>query len=118
MKKDYCDVYDIINFRRGLSYIEEIVDFKHSELSIARKGLRKFKDLLPEYLDIKESHVNTSKFHSGEKHRLFQGLQNNKYTSYVIYNTEKLNGENAQISYIYDQFWVVGSKNKSLIVSN
>ena len=31
--------------------MEEIVDFKHSEPIIARKGLRKFKDLLPEYLE-------------------------------------------------------------------
>lgn len=47
LKKDYAELYDIINYRRGLSYIEEIVDFKHSEPTVARKGLRKFKDLLP-----------------------------------------------------------------------
>lgn len=47
LKKDYAEQYDIINYRRGLSYIEEIVDFKHSEPTVARKGLRKFKDLLP-----------------------------------------------------------------------
>jgi hypothetical protein len=49
--------------------------------------LRKFKDLLPEYLDIKESHVSTSKYHSGERYNLFKGLENPKYTSFVIYNT-------------------------------
>lgn len=50
LKKDYVDDYDYTNFRRGLAYIDEIVDFNHSEITVARKGLRKFKDLLPEYL--------------------------------------------------------------------
>jgi hypothetical protein len=54
--------------------MEEIVNFQHGELVIARKGLRKFKDLMAEYLDIKESHVNSSKYHSVEKHRLFKSL--------------------------------------------
>lgn len=47
LKKDYVDEYDYINYRRGLSYLEEIVNFNHTEPIIARKGLRKFKDLLP-----------------------------------------------------------------------
>ena len=64
LKKDYADDYDYINFRRGLTYLEEIVDFKHSEPIVARKGLRKFKDIMPEYLNLRESHVNTSKFHT------------------------------------------------------
>jgi len=53
LKKDYVDDYDYVNFRRGLAYVEEIVDFKDSALMVGRKGLRKFKDLMPEYLDIK-----------------------------------------------------------------
>ena len=65
LKKDYSDEYDYLNFRRGLSYYEEIVDFKHSEAAVARKGLRKFRDLMAEYLDIKQSHVNNSKYHYG-----------------------------------------------------
>lgn len=63
LKRDYTDAYDLVNYRRGLTYLEEIVDFKPSPPIVVRKGLRKFKDLLPEYLDIKESHVSTSKFH-------------------------------------------------------
>lgn len=63
LKKDYSDLFDYINFRRGLSFIEEIVDFKHTQPAVARKGLRKFRDLMAEYLEIKESHVNSSKFH-------------------------------------------------------
>lgn len=74
LKKDYADEYDFINFRRGLTYLEEIIDFNHTEAVVARKGLRKFKDLMPEYLDIKQSHINASKYHSGEKHRLFKNL--------------------------------------------
>ena len=98
--------------------MEEIVDFKHSESIIARKGLRKFKDLLPEYLEIKESHINKSKFHQKAKHNLFDELESFKGNSYVIYNTEKLNGENAQISFVHDNFWVIGSKNKCILLSN
>lgn len=74
LKKDYVDDYDYINFRRGLAYFEEIVDFKNTELEVARKGLRKFKDLMPEYLEIKESHITNSKYHSGSKRRLFHNL--------------------------------------------
>lgn len=64
LKKDYVDQYDFLNFRRGLALLEEIIDFNHTEPVVARKGLRKFKDLMPEYLDIKQSHVTTSKHHS------------------------------------------------------
>lgn len=118
LKKDYADDYDFLNFRRGLAYVEEIIDFKHEELTLARKGLRKFRDLLPEYIDIKESHVNHSRYHGGEKQRLFKNMDKINCHSYLIYNSEKLNGENAQISFVYDQFWVIGSKNKTLIISD
>jgi hypothetical protein len=83
---------------------------------VARKGLRKFKDLLPEYLDLKESHISSSKFHAAEKGRLFRALKDPNFTSYVIYNTEKLNGENAQFSF-FEGFWIIGSKNKSLLAA-
>lgn len=116
LKREYSEAYDFINYRRGLTYLEEIIDFKHTEPVVARKGLRKFKDLLPEYLDLKESHISNSKFHAGERSRLFKGLQDPAYSSFIIYNTEKLNGENAQFSFI-DKFWVIGSKNKSLMVA-
>ena len=47
--------------------MEEIVDCKEGPLRVARKGLRKFFDILPEYLDVKSTHVNTSKFHHSRK---------------------------------------------------
>lgn len=83
---------------------------------VARKGLRKFKDLLPEYLDLKESHVSSSKFHAGERNRLFKTLKEPNFTSFVIYNTDKLNGENAQFSF-FQGCWIIGSKNKSLMAA-
>lgn len=81
---------------------------------VARKGLRKFTDLLPEYLDLKESHLSNSKFHGAERSRLFRPLQHPALSSFLIYNTEKLNGENAQFSF-FEGRWVIGSKNKSLL---
>ena len=118
LKKDYADHYDFVNYRRGLTYMQEIVNFQHEELVVARKGLRKFKDLMAEYLDIKESHVNSSKFHAAQKQRLFKNLQSSNSKSFVIYNTEKVNGENAQISVVCDKYWLIGSKNKCLLVQN
>lgn len=73
---------------------------------------------MPEYLDLKESHVNTSKHHSSEKHRLFKNLETSQCTSYTIYNTEKANGENAQISVVCDKYWLIGTKNKCLLAMN
>lgn len=116
LKREYRDKYDYINYRRGLTYLEEIIDFKHTAPIVARKGLRKFTDLLPEYLQLKESHVTNSKFHSFEKNRLLRPLQNPLFTSFVVYNTQKLNGENAQFSF-FEGRWVIGSKNKCLMVT-
>jgi hypothetical protein len=117
LKREYKDSYDLLNYRRGLTYLEEIIDFKHTAPVVARKGLRKFTDLLPEYLDIKESHLSTSKFHASERNRLFRPLQHPTLSSFLIYNTEKLNGENAQFSF-FEGRWVIGSKNKCLLASN
>ena len=47
LKKDYSDLYDFNNYRRGYATLEEIVEFKHSPITVARKGLRKFTDLMP-----------------------------------------------------------------------
>lgn len=98
LKKDYSDEYDYLNFRRGLAYYEEIIDFKHTETKVARKGLRKFRDLMAEYVEIKQSHINYSKYHLGERNRLFKHIDNSTCESFKIYNTDKANGENAQIS--------------------
>lgn len=50
LKKDYVDEFDLLNYRRGFATLEEIIEFKHTPLQIARKGLRKFTDMMPEYL--------------------------------------------------------------------
>ena len=114
LKKDYVDEYDYLNLRRGLTYLEEIIDFNHTEPVVARKGLRKFRDLMPEYLDIKHLHTN-SRFHSNEKERLFKHLENSNYSGYRIYNSEKVNGENAQVSVVCGKYWLIGTKNKCLL---
>jgi hypothetical protein len=92
LKREYHNSYDIFNYRRGLTYLEEIIDFKNTAPIVARKGLRKFTDLLPEYVDLKESHVSTSKFHTAERNRLLKPLQDPTLSSFLIYTTEKLNG--------------------------
>ena len=73
---------------------------------------------MAEYLDLKQSHVNNSKYHFGERQRLFKHLDNSNFESYLIYNTEKVNGENAQISVVCDKYWLIGSKNKCLMVQS
>ena len=50
MKGDPENDFDIANYRRGLAVVEEIVNFKEASLRTAKKGLRKFNDLMPEYL--------------------------------------------------------------------
>lgn len=74
--------------------------------------------MYPEYLEIKDSHISNSKYHEGEKERIFEKLLKSNAESYLIYNTEKLNGENAQISYSSEGVWIIGSKNKTLMVSS
>ena len=46
---------------------------------------------------------------------MFKSLDNSNCASYFIYNTEKVNGENAQISVVCDKYWLIGSKNKCLL---
>ena len=47
MKGDPQEQFDCVNYRRGLTYMQEIVNFVDGDLRVARKGLRKFYDLLP-----------------------------------------------------------------------
>ena len=60
--------------------------------------------------------MNSSKHHASEKNRLFGNLETGDYQEYCIYNTEKLNGENAQISFVFEKFWIIGTKNKCLMI--
>lgn len=50
MKGDPENDFDVANYRRGLAIVEEIVNFKEAPAEICKKGLRKFTDLMPEYL--------------------------------------------------------------------
>ena len=47
MKGDPTTDFDVANYRRGLTYLEEIINFKEENLRVAKKGLRKFYDMLP-----------------------------------------------------------------------
>ena len=58
--------------------MQEIVDFVDGDLRVARKGLRKFYDLLPEYLGVKNSYISTSKHHLGRKDRLLSDVKKYK----------------------------------------
>ena len=50
MKGDPMEEFDCINYRRGLTFMHEIINCEDGEMRVARKGLRKFHDLLAEYL--------------------------------------------------------------------
>lgn len=57
---------------------------------------------MPEYLDIKSSHFNKNKHHNNMKMIFLNGITNSNADKIKIYNTQKLNGENMQISCVYD----------------
>lgn len=86
MKGDPINDFDIVNYRRGLAFLEEIVNFKEVELRVAKKGLRKFYDIMPEYLDIKNSHISNSKHYGSIKSKMFDPLKTN-VEFYNIYIT-------------------------------
>lgn len=74
MKGDPTNIFDITNYRRGLAIIEEIVNFKEGPPRVGKKGLRKFMDLLPEYLDTKKDSFSGSKHHIACKGQIFSDL--------------------------------------------
>ena len=78
MKGDPDNDFDIANYRRGLAIIEEIINFKEGPPRFGKKGLRKFTDLLPEYLDNKKSHLSTSKHHLACKRRILGAVEFSK----------------------------------------
>ena len=71
--------------------------------------------MMAEYLDLKKSHVNNSMYHYGERSRLFKKLEESNCKEYTIYNTQKANGQNAQISVVKSKYWLIGTKNKCLM---
>lgn len=99
-----------------MAYIDEIIDHKHTNFAIAKKGLRKFHDLMPEFLDMKESYFTNNKNQVAMKNIFLSSVLSSKDSKVRIYDTEKLNGENIQISAVYGDFWVIGTKNKTLLL--
>lgn len=99
-----------------MAYIDEIVDHKHTNFAIAKKGLRKFHDLMPEFLDMKQSYFTNNKNQVSMKNIFLSSVLSSKDDKIRIYDTEKLNGENIQISAVYGDFWVIGTKNKTLLL--
>lgn len=70
MKSDPANTFDIANYRRGLTFVEDIVDFREEGLRVAKKGLRKFYDLMPEFLGEKVSHLSHSKYYGSIKSKI------------------------------------------------
>jgi hypothetical protein len=86
--------------------------------TIAKKGLRKFHDLMPEFLEMKQSHFNHNQVHLSMKNQFMAQVLFSKEENIRIYDTEKLNGENVQISAVYNEYWVIGTKNKTMMLRN
>lgn len=109
-KDDQCykNPYNRLNLRRGLTYIEHIVDFKRQKIEVARKGLRKFFDLYREYLEDEET-PTINKF--AKQRNSFQDSLKGYKLGFRAHYIEKANGENAQISFS-NGLWVVCSKNR------
>jgi hypothetical protein len=78
---------DYLNFRRGLAYIDEIVDHKHTNFSIAKKGLRKFHDLMPEFLDMKQSYFTNNKNQAAYKNIFLNAVLGSKSSTIRVYDT-------------------------------
>jgi hypothetical protein len=115
-----------VNVRRGSSFVL----FKDSQqVTCARRGLRKFYDLYPEYLEynlgnlttldgkigVKEPAENKSihkKIFSNLKELLDLGSE-----TVTLIETNKANGENAQISWVPElEVWSIGSKNVTMLL--
>lgn len=75
-----------------MAYIDEIIDHKHTNFAIAKKGLRKFHDLMPEFLDMKESYFTNNKNQVAMKNIFLSSVLSSKDSKIRIYDTEKLNG--------------------------
>lgn len=76
-----------MNFRRGLAYIDEIVDHKHVNFAIAKKGLRKFHDLMPEFLDMKHSYFTHNKNQVAYKNIFLNAVLGAKCEMIRVYDT-------------------------------
>ena len=115
-----------VNVRRG----NTLVELKGQDaVIVGRKGLRKFYDLYPEYLDfnlgtlenldgkigIKEANENKSihKKIFGEAKAVYDSMAG----GVVIIEANKANGENCQISWIQEAAaWLISSKNVAMLL--
>ncbi|CAD8111001.1 unnamed protein product [Paramecium sonneborni] len=99
-------------FRRGLCFLK-----KDDQLSILRKGLRKFFDI---NLKLFCNQVNSKQTNKKDEiifNYTFSSLP--KESQIKITQMEKANGENAQISYNKTlDCWIIGSKNVTLLCQN
>jgi hypothetical protein len=120
------------NIRRGNTYLE-VYDandyglFKHT--IVARKGLQKFYDMRPEYLVSDETFKNSYTNLKTEKAIADSNLRNYIFSSAVnelnngacieVIKTLKMNGENAQISWVKEEsIWCIASKNVGILANN
>lgn len=120
------------NIRRGNTYLEvyDAYDyslFKHT--IVGRKGLQKFYDMKPEYLVSDEEFKNSFRDQKSEKTRVESNLRNYIFSSVVkgldesayieVIKTLKINGENAQISWVKEEsLWCISSKNVAILANN
>ena len=107
----YHDPVARVNIRRGLTLIETLKNFKRVELKVARKGLRKFEYLHPEFL---VEDAKMGKQVSKLKDEFLKSVDRFKGT-FKVNVIEKLNGENCQISFSCNS-WVICSKNRVLFI--
>jgi hypothetical protein len=70
-----------------LTYIDEIIEHKHQNFVIAKKGLRKFHDLMPEWLHIKQSHFTNNKNQLAMKNIFLSSILGNSANKIRIYDT-------------------------------
>lgn len=118
------------NIRRGNTLVvREKEKDKAEEVWLARRGLKKFFDLRQEYIDLnlkkissfKETQMKEVAINVALHQVIFEELEEmaraSTETEFSVYQTNKANGENAQISY-FERLgaWVVCSKNVSILI--
>jgi hypothetical protein len=122
-----------VNIRRGnsIAVIQSNDDGVRKEKKvIARKGLMKFFDIQPQYIqyNLKEVKEFSGRFvkdaseHAAIRKIIFDGIEKTleaRNTCVSIFKMVKSNGVNAQISYLRSEdAWVIASKNVALLAKN
>ena len=115
-----------VNVRRGNTLL---VMREEKSAIVCRKGLKKFYDLYPEYLDFNLGQITSLEGKIGIKeanenksiHKKIFGELKSVYDSsaggVVVFEANKANGENCQISWVPQAgAWVVSSKNVAMLL--